>query len=188
MPSAPLSWPQGRLHHAGNDVARTDLNFPQQSWNDNIIAPVTSRRPLFEQEALGNLEHATLPFDGFNPASIQPVPYVQPLAYPGLTAPLLPLPESIKPAEAVVMQLPDGKFFCSQLGCNAVYLRPGDCRRHLKKHNGPFFHCDQPGCGMDFYRHDKLRAHLKQGHSITVAAPRRGRRAARLTTNQGSGY
>lgn len=188
MISAPLSWPQGRLHHAGNDVARTDLDFPQQSWNDNIIAPVANHRPLFEPEALDTLEHATLPFDGFAPSSIQPVPDVQPLAYPNLAGPLLLLPEPVKHAEAVVMERTDGKFCCSQLGCDAVYVRPGDCRRHLKLHNGPFFPCKQPGCDMKFYRRDKLRDHMKQGHNIVVAAPRRGRRAARLTAHQGADY
>ena len=112
----------------------------------------------------------------------QPVTPSQP-ALSELSALSLPLPGPIKPAEAVVLQLPDGKFFCSQFGCDAVYLRPGDCRRRLKMHNGPFFPCKQPGCDMEFYRRDKLRDHLKQGHNIVVAAPRRGRRVVRLTAN-----
>ena len=78
--------------------------------------------------------------------------------------------------EAVVMESPYGGFFCSELGCNATYLRVGDCRRHLKKHNGPFFPCTERGCPMEFYRHDKLRAHMKQGHGITVPVPGNRRR------------
>lgn len=80
--------------------------------------------------------------------------------------------------DTVVMQRDGGLFFCSQIGCDATYPRKGDCRRHLKKHNGPVLDCLQRGCAMKFYRHDKLRAHMQQGHGITVAAPRRGRRNA----------
>lgn len=170
-------WPYQR--HPGTQL-------PQQAWNNNGT-PIPSQHQLsFHPSVILNAsEQAAFLFD---PSSIQPVPDVQPLAYPNLAGPLLLLPEPVKPAEAVVMEHPDGKFFCSQLGCDAVYLRAGDCRRHLKMHNGPFFSCKQPGCDMEFYRRDKLRDHMKQGHNIVVAAPRRGRRAARLTANQGSGY
>ncbi|KAF1924921.1 uncharacterized protein M421DRAFT_401230 [Didymella exigua CBS 183.55] len=77
--------------------------------------------------------------------------------------------------EVEVRQLDDGVFFCS-LGCNATYSRICDCRRHLKKHNGPFFHCNQRGCGMYFYRHDKLRAHMQQCHGVAIPPPGNRRR------------
>ncbi|KZM25695.1 metal ion binding [Ascochyta rabiei] len=76
---------------------------------------------------------------------------------------------------AVILVNSDGLFFCSEPGCDTTYLRKGDCQRHLKKHNGPFFPCTQPGCDMTFYRADKQRDHLKQGHDIIVAAPPRRR-------------
>jgi hypothetical protein len=191
------SWPHGPLHHANIDSAQqswieatdshhqqllyTAASFPQQSWNSNN----TYYQPCSVSEAISSALESSISPSDFN--LVQPVAAFQ-AALPDLSILSLPLSEPIKPAEAVVLQLPDGKFFCSQLDCHAVYLRAGDCRRHLKKHNGPFFSCKQPGCDMEFYRHDKLRDHMKQGHNIVVAAPRRGRRAARLTANQGSGY
>ena len=76
---------------------------------------------------------------------------------------------------ATVQETTDGRFRCSE-GCPTWYGREGDCRCHLKKHNGPFFPCSQRGCDMEFYRHDKLRDHLKQGHGIVVSAPGNKRR------------
>jgi hypothetical protein len=197
--SGSASWPHGLLHHANIDTAQpsstnnpiargpyyqhllcTGVSFPEQACGSNNIY----HQPWSVSDTTPRaLESSTLP-SAFN--LIQPVATSQPALSDPSALPL-PLPEPIKPAEAVVLQLPDGKFFCSQLGCDAVYLRPGDCRRHLKMHNGPFFPCKQPGCDMEFYRRDKLRDHMKQGHNIVVAAPRRGRRVARLTANQGSG-
>jgi hypothetical protein len=151
------------------------MDLPQKSPSGNIITFTTNHGlPLGPNPSLNALDQSFFPF---GPDGTQPMPNVQP-AYTGVVAPALPFLDPFKPIVAVVMEHPDGKFFCSQLGCDAVYLRAGDCRRHLKKHNGPFFHCDQPDCGMYFYRHDKLRAHLKQGHNIVAVAPRRGQRAA----------
>lgn len=92
--------------------------------------------------------------------------------------PSMPRQAARLPLEAVVSG--NGPFFCSKSGCNATYLRLGDCRRHLKKHNGPYFYCYQYGCNMKFYRNDKLQDHLKKGHGIiiTAAASRRHRRSA----------
>jgi hypothetical protein len=52
---------------------------------------------------------------------------------------------------------------CPQ-GCVGTFGRPGEYRRHMRKHDGPFFHCTHPNCGMRFYRQDKLRDHLNKGH------------------------
>jgi hypothetical protein len=49
-------------------------------------------------------------------------------------------------------------------GCTDTFGRPGEYRRHMKKHNGPFFPCTHPYCGRMFYRQDKLRDHLNKGH------------------------
>jgi len=49
-------------------------------------------------------------------------------------------------------------------GCPSTFGRPGEYRRHMKKHNGPFFPCTRPHCGRMFYRQDKLNDHLNQGH------------------------
>ncbi|KAI4662914.1 uncharacterized protein J4E79_004225 [Alternaria viburni] len=49
-------------------------------------------------------------------------------------------------------------------GCPNTFGRPGEYRRHMKKHNGPFFPCTRPHCGRMFYRQDKLSDHLNKGH------------------------
>lgn len=111
---------------------------------------------------------------------------------PGTLAsvPVVPVPtmylgalQQIPPGlDAVVMQRDDGVFFCSQVGCDAAYARIGDCRRHLKKHNGAFFYCEQQGCGMEFYRQDKptrphaagpRHRHLSPGQQAPSEARRR---------------
>lgn len=69
---------------------------------------------------------------------------------------------------AVVIQRNDGLFSCSEPGCDATYSRVGDCRRHVKKHNGPFFNCGQDDCRMRFYRGDKLREHTKNAHGVLI--------------------
>lgn len=67
---------------------------------------------------------------------------------------------------AEVFQGSDSRYLCSQVGCDVNYARAGDCRHHLKKHNGPFLCCHVEGCTMRFYRNDKLQAHLRQGHGL----------------------
>ena len=49
-------------------------------------------------------------------------------------------------------------------GCTGIFSRREEYRRHMKKHNGPFFPCTHPNCGKMFYRQDKLRDHLAKGH------------------------
>jgi len=49
-------------------------------------------------------------------------------------------------------------------GCTDTFGRPGEYRRHMKKHNGPFFPCTRAHCGKMFYRQDKLNDHLNKGH------------------------
>lgn len=161
---------QGPSPSAGVGTPTGD-GFAQQSWTDKIG---TSQLSIESEAILSAPEHLNVSFDS---SLIQPEPDVELSADSGL-AQLLLLPDLVKPVGAIVMKLPEGGFFCSQLGCDTIYLRVGDCRRHLKKHNGPFFVCTQHDCSMEFYRHDKLRAHMMQGHNIAVAAPRRGRRSA----------
>ncbi|KAJ4376999.1 hypothetical protein N0V86_006438 [Didymella sp. IMI 355093] len=124
----------------------------------------------FGQSGLVHDDQAILGID--TPA---PVPAV---ACPDATLQMYP------PLGAVVLQMSDGLYFCSQLGCDAIYSRIGDCRRHLKKHNGPFFYCEQRGCGMKFYRHDKLRAHMQQGHGVAIPPPGNRRRQRRSAIGQ----
>ncbi|KAH6867982.1 hypothetical protein BKA58DRAFT_458586 [Alternaria rosae] len=52
---------------------------------------------------------------------------------------------------------------CPQ-GCAGTFRRREEYRRHMKKHNGPFFPCTHPHCSKMFYRQDKLRDHFNKGH------------------------
>jgi hypothetical protein len=65
---------------------------------------------------------------------------------------------------AAVFERSDGRFFCSEIGCDASYLRAGDCRRHMRKHEKPRFKCPAMDCDKTFYRADKMRDHIRQGH------------------------
>jgi uncharacterized C2H2 Zn-finger protein len=49
-------------------------------------------------------------------------------------------------------------------GCIDTFGRREEYRRHMKKHDGPFYPC--PHCGKMFYRQDKLRDHLRRGHKL----------------------
>ncbi|KAJ8111098.1 hypothetical protein OPT61_g6226 [Boeremia exigua] len=169
---------EGTIRQSGSQLSDNTsffTNIFDQLWTNDFIARLhysnDAQTPNAIPELFGN---------HFEPALSQQVPTSAPIPplSPFDSLPVSLAQTSAAPAEAVVLETPDGKFFCSQLGCDATYLRVGDCRRHLKKHNGPFFACDQHGCNMEFYRHDKLRAHLKQGHGVIIAAPRRGRRGA----------
>jgi hypothetical protein len=51
-------------------------------------------------------------------------------------------------------------------GCRGSFSRPGEYRRHMKKHRTHQHMCPQPGCGKTFYRMDKVRDHLRQLHKI----------------------
>jgi hypothetical protein len=51
-------------------------------------------------------------------------------------------------------------------GCRGTFSRPGEYRRHMRKHGTHQHMCPQPGCGKTFYRMDKVRDHLRQFHKI----------------------
>lgn len=51
-------------------------------------------------------------------------------------------------------------------GRKGTFGRPGEYRRHMKKHNGPRYLCNEAGCNKGFYRRDKLRDHLRQKHKL----------------------
>jgi hypothetical protein len=57
---------------------------------------------------------------------------------------------------------------CTANGCTRTFRRPGDFRRHLKKHQAPTLKCIAVDCDMKFYRMDKLRDHVRQGHQIAL--------------------
>jgi hypothetical protein len=57
---------------------------------------------------------------------------------------------------------------CTANGCTRTFRRPGDFRRHLKKHQAPTLKCIAVDCDMKFNRMDKLRDHVRQGHQIAL--------------------
>jgi hypothetical protein len=52
-------------------------------------------------------------------------------------------------------------------GCRGTFSRPGEYRRHMRKHGTHQHLCPRPGCGKTFYRMDKVRDHLRQFHKIS---------------------
>ena len=53
-------------------------------------------------------------------------------------------------------------------GCTGSFRRPGDYRRHMRKHEKPRYKCPKFDCDKTFYRADKMRDHVKQGHKGLV--------------------
>jgi uncharacterized Zn-finger protein len=92
-----------------------------------------------------------------------------PLAFPSFdnsgTGLSLGLTVDAIPAIALA-QVDEQRLRCPK-GCKETFLRPGDYRRHMKKHDPPKFKCAIYSCDKTFYRGDKLRDHLKQGHKKT---------------------
>lgn len=77
----------------------------------------------------------------------------------------LPPPASVPSTSPSTPTGPESRYACSHPGCSTSCGRPGDLRRHAKKHvGGPKPHdCPAPGCprkGVNgFERSDKMRSH-----------------------------
>ncbi|KAH7084464.1 hypothetical protein FB567DRAFT_604353 [Paraphoma chrysanthemicola] len=88
-------------------------------------------------------------------------------SFPFVPAPALAqaLVPSATPITAAPQLVSHTGLTCPHCGLN-TFGRPGEYRRHMKKHAPGAFPCTQPGCSKTFYRKDKLRDHLRQGHKI----------------------
>ncbi|KAB2105169.1 hypothetical protein AG0111_0g6784 [Alternaria gaisen] len=60
------------------------------------------------------------------------------------------------------------RISCTADGCTKTFRRPGDYRRHMRKHQDPILKCIVDDCDMKFYRLDKLRDHIRQGHKMVL--------------------
>ncbi|CAN9394742.1 unnamed protein product [Alternaria alternata] len=60
------------------------------------------------------------------------------------------------------------RISCTVDGCTKTFRRPGDYRRHVRKHQDPILKCIVDDCDMKFYRLDKLRDHIRQGHKMVL--------------------
>ncbi|CAN9370912.1 unnamed protein product [Alternaria alternata] len=60
------------------------------------------------------------------------------------------------------------RISCTVDGCTKTFRRPGDYRRHMRKHQDPILKCIVDDCDMKFYRLDKLRDHIRQGHKMVL--------------------
>ncbi|KNG49952.1 transcription factor c2h2 [Stemphylium lycopersici] len=63
---------------------------------------------------------------------------------------------------------PEPRISCEFPGCTKTFRRPGDFRRHMRKHQPANLKCIVDDCDMKFYRLDKLRDHIRQGHKIVL--------------------
>ena len=95
------------------------------------------------------------------PAFVMPeqaVPPFQPVAAANSDLPRMPQ-----------VQANTGDRLRCPLGCAATFGRPGDYRRHMRKHERPRYRCAVIDCDMQFARFDKLRDHLRQGHRLSLS-------------------
>ncbi|KAI4919228.1 hypothetical protein J4E85_009486 [Alternaria conjuncta] len=142
-------WNGDADHLLGNNEVPADVNGIHSFDQDfvNAIAPNALDISVAPQTDGGNtIPHVSLP---------QPRTQVS-------VAPVIP---SIIPS--VNNQVQHANATASRqcpYGCPNTFGRPGEYRRHMKKHNGPFFPCTRPHCGRMFYRQDKLNDHLNKGH------------------------
>lgn len=67
------------------------------------------------------------------------------------------------PDETATHQIADEVHRCPH-GCIRAFRRPGDYRRHMRKHDRPRYKCPKFDCDKTFYRADKMRDHIRQGH------------------------
>ena len=146
---------------SSNNFSTSDFNLGTIDHTDVTLGnnpnPWPLASPVFQPgaSAMGCVQHQAenAPFPlGF--ATTQPDP---------LTLASFPLPRQ---AEARLTGCGDAGFRCPR-GCNTTIRRPGDFRRHMKKHAAPEFKCIVKGCNKEFYRLDKLRVHVKvHGHNL----------------------
>ena len=90
-------------------------------------------------------------------------------AYDEFSASALPQDQVIGPAPPALAAAPQPSgqaLLTCPVGCDATFSRPGEYRRHMRKHGPRSFPCTQPGCTMAFYRKDKRRDHLRQFHKM----------------------
>ncbi|KAH7371109.1 hypothetical protein BKA66DRAFT_573067 [Pyrenochaeta sp. MPI-SDFR-AT-0127] len=67
---------------------------------------------------------------------------------------------------------------CPYTDCTTTFRRPGEFRRHMKKHQPHTYKCILVDCNMTFYRLDKVRDHLLKRHSIKIVSIPQSTRAA----------
>ncbi|KAF1850426.1 uncharacterized protein K460DRAFT_412133 [Cucurbitaria berberidis CBS 394.84] len=91
----------------------------------------------------------------------QPIMPVTSEAQPGP----LSNPITAPAASAVPQTTASDRMNCPN-GCAGTFRRPGDYRRHMRKHASPRFKCMMYDCDKTFYRADKLRDHIKRGHKF----------------------
>jgi hypothetical protein len=121
-------------------------------------------------------------FGHTNPPPNDPFTVQQP--YQQALTPLPPSPEAPQNSALTPIYLPrqhptfltarktakaadKNRFQCHE-GCTRTFGRPGDLRRHLKKHKAHQFKCVDIDCSKTFYRLDKLRDHAKQVHGFNL--------------------
>jgi hypothetical protein len=79
-----------------------------------------------------------------------------------------PTPSAVDVVSNVGPSIPDKNVVEPALtcprGCPGSFRRPGDYRRHMRKHEQPRYKCPKFDCDKTFYRADKMRDHVRQGH------------------------
>jgi hypothetical protein len=84
----------------------------------------------------------------------------------------LPLPPAGITPPAPRADINAKRLMCPRTGCTTTFARPGDLRRHTRKHLKHEYHCPVDNCDRKgdkaFYRRDKLLDHQRKVHGMTV--------------------
>jgi len=140
--------------------------------NGNATYILRNEKPLVDinaRDGIDQRDHIALTLQDTNPAIVaclgggqhltQYVSLAQPRHQPQVPAAPIVAPVNSQVNHVAITAIPQCPY-----GCPGTFGRPGELRRHMKKHNGPFFPCTHANCGKMFYRQDKLRDNLAKGH------------------------
>ncbi|KAF3042296.1 hypothetical protein E8E11_004475 [Didymella keratinophila] len=141
-----------------------------------VPSPPEGLMPMEEGNWVGwNVDHQ--PALNFNQPFVFPDGMVDDLVFqppvltaqpPVLVAPApVPVP-NVTARQRTPAQLGANKRLHCPLGCSATFGRPGNRRRHMRKHEAPRYKCMVIECDKTFARADKLRDHMRKGHRLRL--------------------
>jgi hypothetical protein len=139
-------------------------NAPSLSQQTNFSQEFNTLSPLATQELCLSSQYSnpdTPPSTQESHYSTTSSSFLDPPPFPSTPSPSSPATSSTSSPE---------RHPCNH--CSRAFKRPGDLKRHEKKHfpGQMTFHCWQPGCDRNrlkgFYRRDKLRDHEKNVHGF----------------------
>ena len=160
-------WFHGPTYQASNNVGFPGNAFPQQPWNNQLETGFHYSSNAQMTAAALNLHWNVSGYladplgSGLN-THMPAVAQVPTNLEHTLTLPAFHIPHQVTPQEPS-----EDRISCPK-GCTATFGRPGEFRRHMRKHEKPRYKCCVLDCEKTFARADKLRDHLRQGHKLKL--------------------